>query len=96
MKRTIPCRGRQLVTRPFAPAFVGFFGVLPAVMLAVMLAVPLAMLALSLAPAGTSAAPGAAMPEFSDRSPQAWINSQPLTRADLKGKVVLLEIYASG
>jgi len=36
------------------------------------------------------------LPEFSLRSPDAWINSKPLSRADLRGKVVLLEIYTSG
>lgn len=36
------------------------------------------------------------MPEFASRSPDAWINSQPLSRKDLQGSVVLLEIYASG
>lgn len=50
---------------------------------------------------GYSAAPLAAqdegrMPEFSNRSPAAWVNSVPLSRAGLEGKVVLLEIYTSG
>ena len=35
------------------------------------------------------------MPEFINRSPAAWINSKPLTKADLSGKVVLIEIWTS-
>jgi hypothetical protein len=35
------------------------------------------------------------MPEFSNRSPEAWINTQPLSRKDLAGKVVLIEIWTS-
>lgn len=40
--------------------------------------------------------PGRAMPEFTTKAPEMWVNSKPLTKADLKGKVVLLEIYTSG
>ena len=36
------------------------------------------------------------MPEFTNRSPQAWINSKPISRADLHGKVVLIEVWTSG
>ena len=36
------------------------------------------------------------MPEFRDTSPAAWVNSQPITSASLRGKVVLLEVYTSG
>jgi hypothetical protein len=36
------------------------------------------------------------MPEFANQSPAAWINSKPLTRADLAGKVVLIEVFTSG
>ena len=38
---------------------------------------------------------GRAMPEFSETSPDKWINSAPLRKADLRGKVVLLEIWTS-
>ena len=38
---------------------------------------------------------GADMPEFTSTSPQLWVNSKPLKRADLRGKVVLLEIWTS-
>ena len=38
---------------------------------------------------------GSAMPEFTSASPALWLNSKPLTRAELKGKVVLLEIWTS-
>ena len=35
------------------------------------------------------------LPEFERRSPEAWINTEPLTRADLRGKVVMIEIWTS-
>ena len=35
------------------------------------------------------------MPEFTTSSPEFWINSAPLKKADLRGKVVLLEIWTS-
>ena len=35
------------------------------------------------------------MPEFANRSAAAWINSAPLAKADLTGKVVLIEIWTS-
>lgn len=36
---------------------------------------------------------GVAMPEFSETSADKWINSAPLRKADLQGRVVLLEIW---
>lgn len=49
---------------------------------------------------GTVPLPGSSrdsteMPEFTRKGPEAWFNSAPLSRADLKGKVVLLEIWTS-
>ena len=38
---------------------------------------------------------GRAMPEFSETSADKWINSTPLRKAHLRGKVVLLEIWTS-
>ncbi len=38
---------------------------------------------------------GADMPEFSSTSQAFWINSKPLKRAGLRGKVVLLEVWTS-
>jgi hypothetical protein len=35
------------------------------------------------------------LPEFVNQSPAAWINSKPLSKADLAGKVVLIEIWTS-
>ena len=35
------------------------------------------------------------MPEFTSHEPHDWINSAPLTLADLKGKVVLIEIWTT-
>ena len=37
----------------------------------------------------------APMPEFTATSPDLWVNSPPLRKADLRGKVVLLEIWTS-
>lgn len=44
------------------------------------------------AAAGGDAAPPA--PEFTQHSAQGWINSPPLSLADLRGDVVLLDIWA--
>ena len=35
------------------------------------------------------------LPEFTQTSPEMWINSPPLTKADVAGKVVLIEIWTS-
>ena len=35
------------------------------------------------------------MPEFTQNSPDMWINSAPLKKADLQGKVVLIEVWTS-
>jgi hypothetical protein len=35
------------------------------------------------------------MPDFVNQSPTAWINTAPLTKADLAGQVVLIEIWTS-
>ncbi len=44
----------------------------------------------------TLAEDGPAMPEFTRRGADAWLNSRPLAAQELRGKVVLLEVYASG
>ena len=36
------------------------------------------------------------MPDFENQAPAAWINSPPLHAQALKGKVVLLDVFASG
>ena len=36
------------------------------------------------------------MPEFTHQTPDAWLNSAPLKASSFRGKVVLLEVYASG
>lgn len=36
-----------------------------------------------------------AMPEFKNQQPSAWINSPPLSRNDLRGQVVLIEVWTS-
>lgn len=58
-----------------------------------------ALLAFTLAPV-TPIAGGAgratALPEFKHTGPDVWINSAPLSKANLQGKVVLLEVYTSG
>ena len=33
------------------------------------------------------------LPEFGNQNPQHWFNSSPLKKADLKGKVVLIDIW---
>ncbi len=35
------------------------------------------------------------MPELRNQSQEFWINSKPLTKADLKGSVVLIEVWTS-
>jgi hypothetical protein len=58
-----------------------------------------ALLALSIPPSATSsraAGQALALPEFKHQTADAWINSPPLTAANLRGKVVLLEVYTSG
>ena len=35
------------------------------------------------------------LPEFQNQSQDHWINSKPLKTADLKGKVVLIEVWTS-
>ena len=35
------------------------------------------------------------MPEFANQSPAVWLNSKPLSRTELAGKVVLIEIWTS-
>ena len=37
--------------------------------------------------------PPFAAPDFTERSPEAWINSKPLHIEDLRGKVVLLDFW---
>lgn len=54
----------------------------------------LATLALTPAPGGAMAA-GRPMPDFPHQRADAWINSPPLSRADLTGQVVLIEIWTS-
>ena len=36
------------------------------------------------------------MPEFTNNKPEQWFNSKPLKRAELKGKVVLLDVWTYG
>ncbi len=36
------------------------------------------------------------LPEFPRQDADAWLNSKPLKAADLRGQVVLLEVYTSG
>ena len=35
------------------------------------------------------------IPEFPNQGPEAWVNSQPLKVADLRGKVVLIEVWTT-
>ena len=36
------------------------------------------------------------MPEFTGRQPQDWLNSPPLRREELRGKVVLIDVWTFG
>lgn len=45
--------------------------------------------------AGAGHGKGGPMPEFTTTSKNLWINSEPLKKAQLKGKVVLLEVWTS-
>jgi len=56
-------------------------------------ALPLVALG-ALALAARAIAAPSAPPEFTHRQASDWINSEPLTLASLKGKVVLLEFWA--
>jgi hypothetical protein len=62
------------------------------------LAVALA-LGLALAALGAPRAPGAAetpfMPEFRHGSAEAWLQSPPLRGGDLRGKVVLIDLFTT-
>ena len=53
-------------------------------------------LGIPLAASSGAASRAQALPEFKHQSPDAWINSAPLTAGSLRGKVVLLEVYTSG
>jgi hypothetical protein len=47
--------------------------------------------------ANTQAKPGAVdLPQFTQQDAQRWINSNPLKTEDLKGKVVLVDIWTYG
>ncbi len=35
------------------------------------------------------------MPDFRHAEPGAWLNSQPLRAADLRGKVVLIDLFTT-
>lgn len=47
------------------------------------------------APAWSDHSRGGIMPEFTTTSKDLWVNSKPLKKADLRGKVLLLEIWTS-
>jgi thiol-disulfide isomerase/thioredoxin len=56
------------------------------------------LLTLFLAPLAGAAPVGGApqMPQFTGTQAQDWLNSPPLRRADLRGKVVLLDVWTFG
>jgi thiol-disulfide isomerase/thioredoxin len=56
--------------------------------------VTLSLLALALLAASVEAAAPSTPPEFTHTKPDDWINSQPLSLAALKGKVVVLDFWA--
>ena len=44
----------------------------------------------------SAVASSATMPEFKNDNPKEWFNSKPLKREDLKGKVVLIDVWTYG
>lgn len=48
---------------------------------------------LSATASGREYSDGRLMPEFTERDPAAWINSEPLRMKDLRGKVILLDFW---
>ena len=46
-------------------------------------------------PAWSGHGHSSSMPEFTTSSEQLWVNSKPLKKSDLKGKVLLLEVWTS-
>ena len=55
-----------------------------------------AALASALLLPGSDAGAASATPEFTRRDPAGWLNSEPLTLAGLRGKVVLIEFWTYG
>jgi len=49
-----------------------------------------------LAPAGAGVPRRQAAPDFPTRDPQMWINSAPLSISDLRGQVVLIDVWTYG
>ncbi len=49
-----------------------------------------------LAPSGGRAFRNQAAPEFPTRNPKLWINSAPLSISDLRGRVVLIDVWTYG
>lgn len=54
-----------------------------------------ALLLAAVLPAAAGNAPRQ-LPEFTQDAPEAWLNSPPLSRAGLRGKVVLLDVWTFG
>ncbi|MCP4294344.1 MAG: hypothetical protein GY786_01920 [Proteobacteria bacterium] len=44
---------------------------------------------------GISGLNAAEMPEFTTQASEHWINSDPMKVSDLKGKIVLIEVWTS-
>lgn len=47
-------------------------------------------------PSVSTAAEGKAMPEFRHAVAEAWLNSKPLTGSQLRGKVILVDLFTTG
>ena len=58
--------------------------------------VPLAILLASAVTYAARINPPDLMPEFTQTDTAAWINSEPLTTSDLRGKVVLIDVWTYG
>ena len=62
---------------------------------AMILVALLAALAIWGSPAWSGHGRSGPMPEFTTTSENLWVNSKPLKKADLEGKVLLLEVWTS-
>lgn len=47
-------------------------------------------------PSHLNADEGKALPEFRYAVAEAWLNSPPITNAQLRGKVVLIDLFTTG
>ena len=76
---------RAPLQRAVARLLTGLWLLLTAALLAPMTAAPLALAATETKP----------LPAFRHGVAEAWLNSRPLTAADLRGKVLLIDLFTT-